>query len=39
VLVTGGRAWQVALEPLAPDQRRLVVETLQAYEREVSRQE
>jgi DNA-binding MarR family transcriptional regulator len=38
-LAAGGRAWQVALEPLTPDQRRLVVETLQAYEREVARQE
>jgi DNA-binding MarR family transcriptional regulator len=38
-LAAGGRAWQTALEPLTPDQRRLVVETLQAYEREVSRQE
>ena len=35
-LAAGGRAWQVALEPLTPEQRRLVVETLQAYEREVS---
>jgi DNA-binding MarR family transcriptional regulator len=38
-LAAGGRAWQVALEPLTPDQRRVVVETLQAYEREVTRQE
>ncbi len=38
-LAAGGRAWQTTLEPLTPDQRRLVVETLQAYEREVSRQE
>jgi DNA-binding MarR family transcriptional regulator len=38
-LAAGGRAWQVALEPLTADQRRLVVETLQAYEREVARQE
>ncbi len=38
-LAAGGRAWQTVLEPLTPDQRRLVVETLQAYEREVSRQE
>jgi DNA-binding MarR family transcriptional regulator len=38
-LAAGGRAWQVALEPLTPDQRRLVVETLQAYEREVAGQE
>jgi DNA-binding MarR family transcriptional regulator len=38
-LATGGRAWQVVLEPLTHDQRRLFVETLQAYEREVAGQE
>ena len=38
-LAAGGRAWQVVLEPLTPGERRLVVETLLAYEREVSGQE
>jgi len=38
-LAAGGRAWRVALEPLAPGERQLVVETLQAYEREVAGQE
>jgi DNA-binding MarR family transcriptional regulator len=38
-LAAGGRAWRRALEPLTAEQRRLFVETLQAYEREVSRQE
>jgi DNA-binding MarR family transcriptional regulator len=38
-LAAGGRAWQVVLEPLTPGDRRLVVETLLAYEREVSGQE
>jgi DNA-binding MarR family transcriptional regulator len=35
-LQVGGRAWQVVLAPLTPAQRRLFVETLQAYEREVA---
>lgn len=38
-LAAGGRAWQVALRPLTPQQRRLIVETLQAYEREVAVQD
>jgi DNA-binding MarR family transcriptional regulator len=38
-LATGGRAWQVVLEPLTPAQRRLFVETLEAYEREVAERE
>jgi DNA-binding MarR family transcriptional regulator len=38
-LAAGGRAWQGVLEPLTPGERLLVVETLLAYEREVSGQE
>jgi DNA-binding MarR family transcriptional regulator len=38
-LARGARAWQVVLEPLTPTQRRMFVETLEAYEREVSAQE
>jgi DNA-binding MarR family transcriptional regulator len=38
-LAAGARAWQAVLDPLTSDQRRLVVETLQAYEREVAGQE
>ncbi|MCT2582813.1 MarR family winged helix-turn-helix transcriptional regulator [Actinophytocola gossypii] len=32
-------AWRVALEPLTPDQRRLFVETLGTFERELNREE
>jgi len=32
-LARGAASWRNALEPLTPDQRRLVVETLRAYER------
>jgi DNA-binding MarR family transcriptional regulator len=35
-LAAGGRAWRAALEPLTADQRRLFVQTLQAYERAVT---
>jgi DNA-binding MarR family transcriptional regulator len=34
-LSQGARAWRKALEPLTPQQRRLFVDTLAAYEREV----
>lgn len=34
-LSQGARAWRKALEPLSPQQRRLFVDTLAAYEREV----
>ncbi len=36
-LAPGARAWQEALAPLAPAQRRLVVDTLLAYEAAVTR--
>lgn len=32
-LAKGARAWRAALEPLTPEQRRMFVETLLAYER------
>jgi DNA-binding MarR family transcriptional regulator len=32
-LARGATAWRDALEPLTPDQRRIVVDTLRAYER------
>jgi DNA-binding MarR family transcriptional regulator len=35
-LATGAHAWRTALEPLSPEQRKLVVETLRTYERELS---
>jgi DNA-binding MarR family transcriptional regulator len=35
-LARGAEAWRKALEPLTHQQRRLFVETLQAYEREAS---
>nr|WP_255620933.1 MarR family transcriptional regulator [Pseudonocardia sp. DSM 110487] len=38
-LAAGGHAWKVAMEPLTAEQRRLFVETLRAYEREVTGQE
>lgn len=34
-LAAGARAWRKVLEPLTPDQRRVFVETLHAYERAV----
>jgi DNA-binding MarR family transcriptional regulator len=37
-LAAGARAWQVVLEPLTPGQRRMFVETMLAYEREVAGQ-
>jgi DNA-binding MarR family transcriptional regulator len=33
-LARGAKAWRVALEPLTPAQRTLVIETLRTYERE-----
>jgi DNA-binding MarR family transcriptional regulator len=38
-LSKGAHAWRTALEPLTPAQRRTVIETLQVYERELSRDE
>ena len=35
-LARGATAWQNALEPLTPDQRRLFVDTLRAYERGIT---
>jgi DNA-binding MarR family transcriptional regulator len=35
-LANGARAWRAALDPLTPDQRQMFIETLRAYEREVS---
>jgi DNA-binding MarR family transcriptional regulator len=35
-LARGATAWRAALEPLTPDQRQTVVETLRAYERGMS---
>jgi DNA-binding MarR family transcriptional regulator len=35
-LSKGARAWQTALRPLTPAQRRTVIEALQVYERELS---
>lgn len=35
-LAGGARAWRAALDPLTPEQRQLFIETLRAYEREVS---
>lgn len=35
-LARGARAWQTVLEPLTAEQRRLFVDTLRAYEREVT---
>jgi DNA-binding MarR family transcriptional regulator len=32
----GARAWRTVLEPLTPDQRKLVIDTLTAYDRAVS---
>jgi DNA-binding MarR family transcriptional regulator len=34
-LAQGATAWQQALAPLGPDQRRLVIDTLAAYERAI----
>jgi DNA-binding MarR family transcriptional regulator len=34
-LASGAQAWRKALAPLSPEQRRTVIETLEAYEREV----
>ncbi|MFD4198326.1 MarR family winged helix-turn-helix transcriptional regulator [Amycolatopsis thermoflava] len=36
-LAAGARAWRTALDPLTPEQRRLVIDTLRTYEREVER--
>ncbi|MFC3519040.1 MarR family winged helix-turn-helix transcriptional regulator [Streptomonospora nanhaiensis] len=36
-LAQGAEAWRVALEPLSPAQRRMFVDTLAVYEREVAR--
>jgi DNA-binding MarR family transcriptional regulator len=38
-LSKGAHAWRTALQPLTPAQRQTVVETLQAYERELSSDE
>ncbi|TNY36744.1 MarR family winged helix-turn-helix transcriptional regulator [Thermomonospora catenispora] len=35
-LAKGVRAWSRAVEPLTPEQRRMFIETLQVYERELS---
>jgi DNA-binding MarR family transcriptional regulator len=35
-LADGARAWRAALDPLTPEQRQMFIETLRAYEREVS---
>ena len=35
-LANGARAWRAALGPLTPEQRQMFIETLRAYEREVS---
>jgi DNA-binding MarR family transcriptional regulator len=35
-LAMGARAWRTVLEPLTADQRKLFVDTLLAYEHEVS---
>jgi DNA-binding MarR family transcriptional regulator len=35
-LANGARAWRAALDPLTPEQRQMFIETLRAYEREVS---
>jgi DNA-binding MarR family transcriptional regulator len=35
-LARGATAWRAALEPLTPEQRQIVVETLRAYERGAS---
>jgi len=35
-LARGATAWRTALEPLTPEQRQIVVETLRAYERGVT---
>jgi DNA-binding MarR family transcriptional regulator len=35
-LAAGARAWRKALEPLSGEQREVFIETLRAYEREVS---
>ncbi|GAA2719077.1 MarR family winged helix-turn-helix transcriptional regulator [Actinocorallia aurantiaca] len=35
-LAQSAAAWRTAMEPLTPEQRRLVVETFAAYEREVT---
>ncbi|NIH79984.1 MarR family winged helix-turn-helix transcriptional regulator [Amycolatopsis viridis] len=37
-LATGARAWRTALEPLTPAQRRMFLDTLRAYEREVEQE-
>jgi DNA-binding MarR family transcriptional regulator len=36
-LAAGARAWRIALEPLTPAERQLVVDTLETYERESTR--
>ncbi|HET6504569.1 MAG TPA: MarR family winged helix-turn-helix transcriptional regulator [Amycolatopsis sp.] len=35
-LALGAQAWRKVLTPLTPDQRRLIIETLEAYERELA---
>jgi DNA-binding MarR family transcriptional regulator len=35
-LANGARAWRAALDPLTPEQRAMFIDTLRAYEREVS---
>jgi DNA-binding MarR family transcriptional regulator len=35
-LARGAQAWRKALEPLTPEQRRMFIDTLLAYEREVT---
>jgi DNA-binding MarR family transcriptional regulator len=37
-LSASAQAWQVALEPLTDDQRRVFVDTLGAFERELNRE-
>jgi DNA-binding MarR family transcriptional regulator len=38
-LAAGTGAWRIALEPLTPAERQLVVDTLETYERETARTE
>jgi DNA-binding MarR family transcriptional regulator len=35
-LARGAQAWRTALEPLTPEQRKMFIDTLRAYEREIT---